>query len=339
VKARVVFWGGVVIGTALLVWMLRAYGGAAIDVLGSDVSVPGLFAVGLAIFATIACLSVRWRYLLAGLTLPPPFHVVALQRSAGHVLAVLIPSGKLGGDPLRAWLATRVGVSGGDAVASVAADRTLETLASAPFSILFALLLLQHGIPELDRALITILIGTGVLFAAVVLVARALHRGRGIASELVRRIAPQPADGPGSGTAVIEAAERAAATLLGRREQLGVAFAIGIVANVLVILEFWALLVAFGLPADGLAIVAAIFATGAAHALPIPAGIGALEGAQVWLFGMLGHPVEVGLAVGLAVRCRELLWMLPGLGYLLVTTLRASAERAADADADGAAAS
>lgn len=326
-KARIFFWGGVVIGSALLLWLLGAYGGPAIDVLRSDVSGLGLVLVVAAIFTTVACLSFRWRFLLAGLTLPPPFLVVVLQRSAGHSLAVLIPSGKLGGDPLRAWLATRSGVSGADAVASVATDRTLETMASAPFSILFALLLLQHGVPELDRALITILIGTLVLLVAAIVVARALRRGRGVASELVRRIAPQAADGPGSGTAMIEAAEVAAASIIGRRERLGAAFAIGLVANVLVILEFWALLAAFGLPADGLAIVAAIFATGAAHALPIPAGIGALEGAQVWLFGMLGHPVEVGLAVGLAVRSRELLWMLPGLCYLLFATLRASAER------------
>ena len=42
-----------------------------------------------------------------------------------------------------------------------------------------------------------------------------------------------------------------------------------------------------------------------------------LEAAHVWLFGALGHAPEVGLAVGLAMRVRELLWMLPGLAYLL----------------------
>ena len=53
-------------------------------------------------------------------------------------------------------------------------------------------------------------------------------------------------------------------------------------------------------------------------------GIGVLEGAQVWIFGMLGYPTEVGLAVGLAVRLRELLWMAPGVVFLMVSGLRTS---------------
>jgi uncharacterized membrane protein YbhN (UPF0104 family) len=78
-------------------------------------------------------------------------------------------------------------------------------------------------------------------------------------------------------------------------------------------------------------VVAAIFGTAAAHQLPVPAGIGVLEGGLMWLFGMLGYPAEVGLAVGLAVRLRELVWALPGAVYLaggLGGELRAAAERA-----------
>jgi uncharacterized membrane protein YbhN (UPF0104 family) len=81
------------------------------------------------------------------------------------------------------------------------------------------------------------------------------------------------------------------------------------------------------LPTNPTAVVAAVFATGAAHMLPVPAGIGVLEGAQIWIFSMLGYPTEVGLAVGLAVRLRELTWMLPGLLYLLGRSLGASLAR------------
>ena len=321
---RILFWGGVVIGSVLLLWILRAYGASALEILQSAVSVPGMLLFVTAVVATIVCLAWRWGYLLRGLTPSPPLLTLTLQRSAGHSLAVLIPSGKLGGDPLRAWLAMKRDVPAGDAVASVAADRTLETVSSAPFSILFALLLLQHGIPELDRVLITVLIGTLAFIALVVVVARALRRGRGIVSELVQRIAPEHTESPSSRTRVIKAAEAAAATLIGQRRRLLVAFAAGLVANALVGVEFLTLLFAFGLPHDMVAVVAAIFATGAAHTLPIPAGVGVLEGAQVWIFGMLGYPVEVGLAVGLAVRLRDLLWMVPGLLYMLVGTLKST---------------
>ena len=315
------------IGSVLLLWMLRAYGAAALQVLQSAVSVPGVLLFLAAVVATIVCLAWRWGYLLQGLTPPPRLLTLTLQRSAAHSLAVLIPSGKLGGDPLRAWLVTKHDVFAGDAVASVAADRILETVSSAPFSILFALLLLQHGIPELDRVLITILIGTLAFIALVVVAARALRRGRGIVSELVQRIAPEHSESSSSRTRVIEAAEVAAATLVGQRHRLMVAFAAGLFANVLVVVEFLTLLFAFGLPHDMVAVVAAIFATGAAHSLPIPAGVGVLEGAQVWIFGMLGYPLEVGLAVGLAVRLRDLLWMAPGLIYMLVGTLKSTTGR------------
>jgi uncharacterized membrane protein YbhN (UPF0104 family) len=119
-------------------------------------------------------------------------------------------------------------------------------------------------------------------------------------------------------------ADEVTADLVGRPRRMAIAFGAGLVANVLVIAEFAMLLWAFGLPSDTTAIVAAIFATGAAHMLPIPAGVGVLEGAQVWIFQMLGYSTDVGLAVGLAVRLRELLWMAPGVGYLLLTSLRSS---------------
>ena len=104
-----------------------------------------------------------------------------------------------------------------------------------------------------------------------------------------------------------------------------------ILANLLVVVEFWLLLAAFGLPADPIAVVAALFATGASHLVPVPAGVGVLEGSQMWLFEMLGYTADVGLAVGLAVRLRELLWMLPGLLFLLLRPLPASPQRAGEA--------
>src|SRR5262249_59900102 len=87
--------------------------------------------------------------------------------------------------------------------------------------------------------------------------------------------------------------------------------------NALVLVEYWLLLSAFGLPAGLLAVVAAIFGTGAAHSMPVPGGVGVLEGAQMVLFGTLGYPAEVGLAVGLVVRLRELVWVLPGIVFLI----------------------
>ena len=119
-------------------------------------------------------------------------------------------------------------------------------------------------------------------------------------------------DGP-----VAFALERVRRRRFQERARLGVAFAAGLLANLLVIVEFVCLLAAFDLPTTPITVVAALFATGAAHMFPVPAGVGVLEGAQMWMFEMLGYPADVGLAVGLAVRLREVIWMLPGVVFLL----------------------
>ena len=80
-------------------------------------------------------------------------------RHASRLSSALVPSGKLGGDPLRAWLVARSGVSGGRAIGGVTVDRTLEIGSSAPFSVLFAVVLLQHGVPQLEQALVTVVMG------------------------------------------------------------------------------------------------------------------------------------------------------------------------------------
>src|SRR5439155_24786752 len=109
-----------------------------------------------------------------------------------------------------------------------------------------------------------------------------------------------------------------AARLIAQPQRMARAFALGLAANLLVLGEYALLLAAFGLPSGPVAVVAAVFATGAAHSLPIPAAVGALEGAELWLFGMLGHPPAVGLAVGLVVRLREVAWIVPGILYLMM---------------------
>jgi len=126
---------------------------------------------------------------------------------------------------------------------------------------------------------------------------------------------------------VLGDAEERAAALVGQPRRLGRAFATGLAVNVLVLLEYHCLLAAFGLPAGPVAIVAAIFAAAAAHSLPVPAAVGTLEGAEMFIFGTLGHPPAVGLAVGLACRLRESAWTAPGLVWLVVRGLRGALRR------------
>jgi len=338
-RTWIVFIGNAVIGVSLLAFVLHGYGGEALHVLAASPSPAYMLAFVLSVAATVLVLSWRWGYLLRTLATPLPLWQLALHRSAAHTLSVLVPSAKMGGDPLRAWLSVRARVPAGNAIASVTLDRTQEIATSAPFSIIFATLLLQAGIPQLERALVTVLVGTAGLGIGIVIAVRRLRRGAGLVTALARSTRLDRFGFVDSQMDVIHEAEQATLTLIDRSAQMFWAFVVGLVANVLVIVEFALLLNAFGLPADTTAVVAAIFATGAAHMLPIPAGVGVLEGAQMWLFQALGYPPDVGLAVGLAVRLREIVWMLPGLVYAAGRWTRATASRmdAARAPAPGGA--
>jgi hypothetical protein len=158
-------------------------------------------------------------------------------------------------------------------------------------------------------------IGIGV---GLVIAVRRLRSGAGIVTALVRaaRLDRWPVVQGQIG--LLEAAENDAATLIASPRRLVVAFGVGVAVNVAVLLEYRLLLLAFDLPHEMIAVVAAIFATGAAHSLPVPAAVGILEGAETWLFTTLGHAAKVGLAVGLAVRLRELVWVVPGVIYFAV---------------------
>src|SRR5262249_3552366 len=116
---------------------------------------------------------------------------------------------------------------------------------------------------------------------------------------------------------VLAAAETDAAALVAARRALAAAFGLGLLANTLVLLEVHLLLSGFGLPAGPVAIAGALFATGAAHSVPVPAAIGTLEAAQIWLSSPSGTPPAPCLAVGLALRLRELVWVVPGLIVVL----------------------
>ncbi len=297
--------------------MLHRYGRPALALLERDVSVVWLAAFLLAVAAGFTGYALRWRMLLAALGTSRPLPRLAAYRAAGQSVSSLVPSAKLGGEPLRVWLLLRDDVPGAAALASVAVDRALEMTAGVPFAFLFATLLIRRGVTALQGAFVSVTIGAAAIVVGLVVAVRRLRRGAGIVTAIARATGLDRLRFVQARMEVLGEAEEAARRLVGTPAWLGRAFGMGVAVNLLVMVEYHLLLSAFGLPASWMAVVAAIFATGAAHSLPVPAAVGALEGAQMFLFATLGYPAEVGLAVGLAVRLRELLWMSPGLIYLM----------------------
>jgi len=334
VRPAVVLGANLVVGAGVLAYVLVRYGSPAVHLLATRTDPLLLAAFPLAVGASVLAYALRWRILLRGVGASASLGWLTTYRLAGQSLSSLIPSAKLGGEPLRVVLLVRDGVPAPAAIASVVVDRTLEMGAAAGCAILYAIILLRRGVPELEGALATVTLGGVALAIGIAVSVGRLRRGAGLASAAARRIGLDRLPVVAGRMDALEAAEGDVARLVAAPRRIAWAFAAGMLASVFVLAEYALLLAAFGLPASPLAIVAAIFATGAAHSLPVPAAVGALEGAQMWLFGVLGHPPEVGLAVGLAVRLRELAWIVPGLVYLMgrgVTRLGSPAWRRAGA--------
>jgi len=321
VRTAVVLGTNLLVGTAVLAWVLVRHGMPALALLADGPRLELLALLPVAVAASFTAYALRWRILLTGLGVRPRLLSLIGYRAAGQSLSLLIPSGKLGGEPLRTLLLARGGVTGAQAIAAVAVDRTLEMGAAAAFACAYALVLLRRGVPALEGALVTVSLAAAALAVGVTITVRRLRQGTGLVTALASGAGLTRLAFVRRQMDVLGAAETEAARLVAQPARIARAFGLGLGANLLVMGEYALLLAAFGLPSGPVAVVAAVFATGAAHSLPVPAAVGALEGAEVWLFAMLGHPAAVGLAVGLAVRLREVVWIVPGLVYLM---LRAS---------------
>jgi glycosyltransferase 2 family protein len=319
------------VATAVLAWVLVRFGGPALAVLERAPSLVLLAGFAAVLAADFVVEAWRWAILIAGLGPTPSLATLVAYRAAGHTIAGLVPSARLGGEPLRAYLLVRSAVPAARAIATVGVDRSIEMGVGAPFAVVFAVVLLQHGIPALGGAAVTLAIGAVAIVAGVVGTLGRLRRGAGLVSTLATSTGIDRLRVVADRMDAVRAAEEEAGRLVAQDGRLAAAVALSLVAIGLVFAEYHLLLAAFALPAGPLAIVAAIFATGAARSLPVPAGVAVLEGAQMWMFGVLGHGPDVGLAVGLAVRLRELGWTLPGAAYLVARGLVGAARRSGSA--------
>jgi uncharacterized protein (TIRG00374 family) len=317
-RTAVVLGTNLVLGGAALAWLLWRYGGPALELLARAPSWGLLVAVVATVATGLAVDALRWRTLLAGVVPPPGLARLTAFRAAGQSVSALVPSARLGGEPLRMYLLARDGVAGPVAIASVVVDRTLEMGASTALGCLFAFVLVRAGVPQLGGALVTMGLVAASLVAGVAVTVRRLRRRAGLVTAMARITGLARVGAVARRLGTVAAAEEVTSRLAEQPRRLGSAFGIGFGASAVVLGEFALLLAAFGLPHGPLAVVGAVFAVGAAHALPVPGAVGTLEGGTMWMFRVLGYPPEVALAAGLAARLRELCWLAPGLVWLAV---------------------
>jgi uncharacterized protein (TIRG00374 family) len=278
---------------------------------------------GLAIYllltaAVLLMYAMRWRLIVRALGGQLPVGRLLAARLAGDAVGALVPSARLAGEPLRVALARDGGISTAQSGAGVALDRFLEiggnTLAALAYVAIFFIVRGASGMGSAPLAMAGVM--TILLLGLVVLVVRLRRGHRPLAplyGERVRRHAPRF-------TAWMDGLRQIEDHVVRFFRQHPRTFAIGLLASLaveaLTLLQYHALLSAFGIALDLPTLCLVVLGSGIASGAPVPAGIGALEAAQVALVGAGAGRPELGFVVGIVVRLHETLLLALGLAAL-----------------------
>ena len=307
-------------GTLVLLELARRFGFDAIRARLTQIE-PLWIAAYVAVEAVIfAGYTVRWRLLLRALDEDLSFGRLLGARLAGLAIGSLTPAAKLGGEPLRAYMVARDGVRAGPAIASVVIDRGLELVANVVFGVAYCALFALRDRGAAGQIVLVIGASGLALAAGVAVMIRRLRRGDSLVParfvSVIERIG-------GSRAAVADAEDGMRILLFARPRLLKGALAASLVLNALILAEYAALFAVFGAHPSLPVLAGTLLGVGLAHALPVPASIGALEGAQVVAMRMAGGGSDLALVAAAVARVRDVVWTLPGLIVLALRGVRA----------------
>lgn len=278
----------------------------------------------LGLYLLLACLvrlgfSLRWFVVARTFGKTPDFRPFVAARLAGDATSALIPTGSVGGDPLRIGLLYGGGVGGARASAGVALDRTMELIGNTVCAVTYVSVFFysqtafshsQTG-ESLNLAMLTLPLLLILIALAIPLVLLAFGI-QPVSILLPRRLGRWP-----RGQRILEIIGRIENELMAFVRQRPWLLLGGILASLaiegLVIGEYHAMLAAFGIRMDLPTLLMMLVTVGLVRVVPVPAGLGALEVGQVTLLAAAQGRADLGFLVGLIMRLHETLWMALGL--------------------------
>lgn len=260
--------------------------------------------------------ALSWRELLPPATRPDVVSVTWI-RWVRESINSLLPVANIGGDIASARLAHLRGVPGPQAAASMVVDTTVGVVTQMTFVISgVALLVLRPTDGAAFEAVAGVLIGVGALVGAVAAFVLFQHKNMFERfAKLAQGMLPQQwlVHFAGNASAVDDA------VVLSYRR--GAAFWR---ANLLRLIgwaagagEVWLVTWCLGQPLSAIdAFILESLSSGVrAAAFMVPAALGIQEGGLILFAALFGLPAEIGLAISLSKRVRELLLGLPGLFF------------------------
>jgi glycosyltransferase 2 family protein len=264
----------------------------------------------------ILLITARWHLILKTIKQPVPFFALTGYRLAGFALSYFTPGTQFGGEPLQVLLLQqRHKVPVPAAVSSVYLDKLLEVLSNFTFLVIGLLALFQRGfLSQLPNAWLGWLIPVVLLFPATHLIA--LWSGRRPLGALIRKmcqIFPRVRLFCRIHDSVYQA--EGEIMIYSRQKPLVLLQTVTISAIVwgLMIFEFGLVYRFLGISFSLTEIIIAMVLARFSFLVPVPAGLGALEGSQVLAMGLLGVNPAAGVAVCLWIRLRDITFGLIGI--------------------------
>jgi len=297
-------------GVVAAVWLVWAIGFDAVFASIARAGIGGLALLCLVALAVFVTLALAWSSLL-----PPaqrlPLRNFYLGRLVRDSIAEISPFSPVGGMVAAARLMILKGMDGGYAAASVAGDATTEAMAQVAFlafGVAVAALHVSGGAnaqPVLQAMIATMLLAVPAIAGLILL----QKKGAGFAERMAARFFPQAKEGTSFRAAIHDLYDSKTRLTISSVWHL-IAWAGGGAAT-------W---LAFHLVGANIGVLdamalEALLCTLRSIAAFVPAAVGVQEGGYALLAQLFGLPAEMGLAVSLLKRAREIVLGVPALIY------------------------
>jgi uncharacterized protein (TIRG00374 family) len=305
--------GSIILGITIFVLVVLKYPFKAVFSTFSHIT-PGLVLVYMLVsFSIMMLFVIRWRFVLKSFGHHLSFSEAFSFRVIEYGISYMTPSGKAGGEPVRAALLTRKGIKFKDGLAAVVADKSIELSVSVLFFIFGLMTLaLDYALPAgLNLAIILFSL---FLLSLLWIFHSRIMKGKHVFAALYSFLRLHRVKFLGKyQQAVIDFEKPIIKFYKEEKKSFYIALSISVMSLLLSIVEYKLILLMLGINAS-ISIVFIVFSVvGIAFLVPVPMGLGSLEALEASVFSILNLGSASGVGLAMITRARDLLWVMVGV--------------------------
>jgi len=305
--------GSITLGVIILVIVMLKYPFKDVFSTFSNITPSLVIAYLMISFIIMSLFAIRWNFVMRTLGYIIPLRESFSFRVIDYGISYITPSGKAGGEPIRAALLTRKGIPFKEGLSNVTTDKTIELSVSVIFFV-FGLLTLAIGHPlPIGLRILMIIFSLFLLFTIWKFYSR-IMKGKPVFAALYRFLRLHKIKSLAKyQQAVVDFEKPIIKFYNEKRQAFYIALGLSLLSIFCSMIEYKILLLMLGINAS-IGVVFMVFSVvGIAFLVPVPMGLGSLEALQAGLFSVLGIGSASGIGLALITRARDLLWVLTGV--------------------------